>query len=92
MRIGWQDGVGCAAELQIGSPHLMWRAMAFSEVIDMQIASAAVVACVSVWRRCYCPGTRSTPLWKCAMDFFGADCLSWITRQSDEPVSAVVTE
>lgn len=33
--------VGCAAELQIGSPRLMWRAVAFSDIIDMQTAAVA---------------------------------------------------
>lgn len=48
VRVGWRESVGCAAELQIGSPRLMWRATVFLEVIDMQIASAAVVACFRV--------------------------------------------
>lgn len=88
----WREGDGCAAELQIGSPRLMWRATVFPEVIDMQIASAALAVCVSGWLWHYCPAAWSTPLWKCATDFFGADCLSWITRQSNEPVTAMVTE
>lgn len=85
---GWRD-VGCAAELQIGSPRLMLKAAGFCEVIDMQITRVHV--------RIFPGGVASRHSVNTIMEmrrgFFGSHCLSWITRLSNEPVSAAtVTE
>lgn len=88
-RCGWLGDVGCAAELQIGSPRLMSRATGFCEVIDMQITR--------VRARIFPGGVASrrsvNTIMEMCRGFFGSHCLSWITRQSNEPVStATVTE
>lgn len=66
-RCGWLEDVGCAAELQIGSPCLTSRVAGFWEVIDMQITRGVCEYFQAASRL----GARSITLWKCAVDSLG---------------------
>lgn len=61
------EDVGCAAELQIGSPCLTSRVAGFWEVIDMQITRGVCEYFQAASRL----GARSITLWKCAVDSLG---------------------
>lgn len=84
---GWGCWMCSRASNWLFSPHV--ERQRFWEVIDMQITRVHV--------RIFSGGVVSQCLVNTIMEmcrgFFGSHCLSWITRQSNEPVSmATVTE
>lgn len=81
-RCGWLGDVGCSAELQIGSPRLVSRVRLFRGN-----RHANNTGCVRVFPDGVASWRSVNNIMEMRVGFLRSHCLSWITRQSNEPVS-----